>query len=176
MAIIGGYNEAKLRLAQEYRDRLSKINEDGEKSQLETVLSGSGEILSAMGAFSEKALRVSKAFAAAEALVSTYKGAAKALEKGVFGFAEAAAVIAKGIGFVAAIRGISSSGSSGGVGGGGSRGSATVAQSAAPATPQTVLISGLDPNALFTGEQLSRLFENFYKENDNRGKVFVVAR
>jgi hypothetical protein len=43
-------------------------------------------------------------------------------------------------------------------------------------TAQTVYISGLDPNALFTGEQLANLFDSFYKENDNRGKVFVVAR
>lgn len=177
LQIIGGYNEAKLRLAKEYQDRLAKINEEGKTSQLETVLSGSAEILGAMGAFSDKALRISKAFAAAEALVSTYRGAAKELEKGVIGFGTAAAVIARGIAFVAAIKNISSSGSGGSIGsGGGGRGSATVAPTSAASTPQTVFIDSIDPKSLYSGETLINLFEAFYDENDRRGKVFVVAR
>lgn len=174
LQIIGGYNEAKLRLAQEYQDKLAAINGQGNKSQLETFLSGTGEILGAMGAFNDKALRISKAFAAAEALVSTYQGAAAELKKGVFGFATAAAVIAKGLGFVAAIRGISSSG--GGSVGGGGRGSATVPAAAQAATPQTVFIDSIDPDNLYSGQSLINLFEAFYDENDRRGKVFVVAR
>ena len=67
-------------------------------------------------------MKVSKAFAAAEAFVSAYQGAAAALKKGALGFPEAAAVIAKGIGFVAAIKGVNENGGGGGgsVGGGGS--------------------------------------------------------
>lgn len=178
LQIIGGYNEAKLRLAEEYQQRLKAINEDGKASQLETVLSGSAQILGAMGAFSDKALRISKAFAAAEALVSTYKGAAKELEKGVIGFGTAAALIARGLAFVAAIKGVSSSGNAPSVSGGGStRGSATVAPTTAAApTPQTVFIDSIDPKSLYSGETLINLFEAFYNENDKRGKVFVVAR
>lgn len=178
LSIIGGYNEAKLRLAEEYQQRLKAINEEGKASQLETVLSGSAQILGAMGAFSDKALRISKAFAAAEALVSTYKGAAKELEKGVIGFGTAAALIAKGLAFVAAIRGVSSSGNAPSVSSGGSaRGSATVAPTTAAApTPQTVFIDSIDPKSLYSGETLINLFEAFYNENDKRGKVFVVAR
>lgn len=113
---LGGHNEARLRLEKEYQDRLAQIKEAGNANSLQSVLSGSAEILGAMGAFNDKALKVSRAFAAAEALISTYRGAAKELEKGTFGFATAAAVIAKGLAFVGAIRNINAS-SSGGFGG-----------------------------------------------------------
>jgi len=83
-------------------------------------------------------------------------------------------VLATGMGFVNAIKSGSSSG--GGGGGGGSRGTSTAPQTTQNATPQTVYLQGLDRNALFSGEMLSDFFEQFYSENDKRGKVFVVAR
>lgn len=176
LAIIGGRHEAELRLEEEHQKRLAGIKEAGNKSMLETTLSGAGEILSALGAFNDKALRISKVFAAAEALVSTYQGAAAELKKGVLGFGTAAAVIAKGIGFVAAIKGVSSSGTTSGTSSGGGRGSATVPTTTAQATPQTVYIDSISPENLYTGQTLINLFEAFYSENDRRGKVFVVGK
>jgi len=131
LEILGGYNEAKLRLEKEYQDRLGKIKEAGNKNQLQETLSGGAQILSALGETNEKALKISKAFAAAEAFVSVMKGAAKEMEKGIIGFGTAAAVVAKGISFVSAIRGVSASSAGGFAGGvGGFAGAA-----AAPAAP-----------------------------------------
>jgi hypothetical protein len=106
------YREQRERLEEEHQNRLAAIREMGNRWGVEAALSGGAEILNAMGQTNKKALKVAQAFAAAEALVSTYKGAAKALEKGAFGFAEAAAVIAKGLSFVAAIRGVKAGGAS----------------------------------------------------------------
>lgn len=100
------YRLERERLEQEHQDRMARIKELANQASLQGVLGAGADILGAMGAFNEKALKISQAFAAAEAFVSTYKGAAKEMEKGVLGFATAAAVIAKGIAFVAAIKGV----------------------------------------------------------------------
>ena len=100
----------------------AESRQDGADFSVKAALSGGAEVLGAMGAFNKKALRISKAFAAAEAFVSAYQGAAAALKKGALGFPEAAAVIAKGIGFVAAIKSVNENGG-GTAGGGGGRGS-----------------------------------------------------
>lgn len=71
-----------------------------------------------LGTTNKKALKLSQQFAAAEAWISTLKGAAKALEQGTFGFAQAAAIIAKGAAFVSAIKG-TSEGNTGNAGGSG---------------------------------------------------------
>ncbi len=176
LAIVGGKNAAMIRLEEELQEKLKGIKEAGSKSQLETYLSGGAEILGALGSFNDKALKISKAFAAAEALVSTYQGAAAELKKGTFGFATAAAVIAKGIGFVAAIKGINSGGTSSGSGGGSSGASTSTISTSAAETPQTVYIDSIDPEALYSGATLVNLFDAFYGENDRRGKVFIVGR
>lgn len=114
------YRALRERLEQEHNERLGRIREMGNQWGVEAALSGGAEILNAVGQTNKKALRMAKVFSAAQALISTYQGAAKELDKGVLGFATAAAVIAKGISFVAAIRGVSESGSGSAGGGGGS--------------------------------------------------------
>lgn len=158
---LGGHAEAKLRLEEEYQERLNRIKEMGQKADLQTVLSGGAEILGALGAFNEKALKTSQAFAAAEAFVSTMKGAAKELEKGTFGFATAAAVIAKGLGFVAAIQGVTSS-SSGAVSGVGGAGGAAAGGAQAQPSVQTQrvdlnIVGGTDRDRLVAREVISVL-------------------
>lgn len=124
-----GYREQRERLEAEHQERMKRIRDMGSEAGISSVLKGGEGILSAMGAFSKKSLAMAKVFAAADALVSTYQGAAAELKKGTFGFASAAAVIAKGLAFVAAIRGVNASG--GGGGGGGSASSVAAAQPAA---------------------------------------------
>jgi hypothetical protein len=63
-----------------------------------------------------------------------------------------------------------------GSGGGAAGRTANAPRESREVTPQRVLIQGLEPSALYTGEQLQNLFEAFYNENDNRGKVFVVSQ
>jgi hypothetical protein len=135
-----------------------------------------GELASAAQAGGDKFNKIYKTFAIAEAVVTGYKAAVSAWEKGmtIGGPPVAAAYTALSLAKTGALIAGMKSGGSGG--GGSSRGSVGRVQSTAALSPQTVYVSGLAPDALFTGEMLSNLFENFYQENDNRGKVFVVAR
>ncbi|MDZ7904597.1 MAG: hypothetical protein U5N55_01525 [Cypionkella sp.] len=131
------HKEAMLALESEYHERIAAIKEQGNQWSVKSVLDGGAEIFGAMGAINKKFLKAQSVFSAASALISTYQGAAKELEKGTFGFATAAAVIAKGIGFVAAIKGASSGGSSGGGGGGGGGGyTASSVVGVAPVAPK----------------------------------------
>lgn len=131
---IGGRHAAIERLEAEHRARMRGIEEEGEKGTLETMLGYGAQMLTGLGAINKKALKIGQAFAAAEAWVSTLKGAAKELEKGTFGFASAALVISKGAAFVAAIKGVSESGGSGSVGKGASTSTAPASASTPPAT------------------------------------------
>ena len=107
---------------QQHADKMQAI--DG--ARYGTALGKASAFFGAFGAISEKALKVSQAFAAADAWISTLQGAARELRHGTFGFASAMAVIAKGAAFVAAIKGVSPKG------GGGSVGSASGGATAAP--------------------------------------------
>lgn len=125
---LGGKHAAIERLEAEHQDRMAEIKEEANRFSLEMALGAGADVLSAMGSFNKKALRISQAFAAAEALVSTYQGAAAELRNGTLGFARAAAVLAKGLAFVGAIKGINEGG------GGAARGGGATA-AAAPVLP-----------------------------------------
>lgn len=167
---LGGHNEAKLRLEEEYQRRKAEIQEATNANSVEGILSGGAQILQAMGQNNKKALKVSQAFAAAEALISTYKGAAKELEKGTFGFATAAAVISKGIAFVSAIRSVNAS--TGASGGGASAGSTATA--AAPA-PLEVRLSGISADTIISGADLGGLLDRLNEEAGDRGTRLTIA-
>lgn len=126
------FNELERRIQKEHQEKMLDLEYKHRAERLQAVLGGGQAILQEMGAFNDKALKLSQVFGAGQALVSTYIGAAKELEKGALGFATAAAVIAKGIGFVAAINNVSASsgGGAAAVGGGGVGGTAT------PSAPQ----------------------------------------
>lgn len=122
------YQKAEQMLAADHNAKMRALNQQ----RVQDTLSASSEMFQQLAAVTssggEKIMRISQGLAAAQALISTYQGAAKELEKGTFGFATAAAVIAKGLGFVAAIRGASSSSAGGApsvaVGGGAAGGTA----------------------------------------------------
>jgi hypothetical protein len=120
------YMDARERLEQEHQDRLAQIRELANQGALSSVLSAGEEILGALGATNKKALRVAKVFGAAQARISAYQGAAEALKLPFpKNLAAAATVLAKGIGFVQAIKGVNEGGTtSGGRGGGAATGGA----------------------------------------------------
>lgn len=118
LAALGGKHEAMERLEEEHQRRLQGIRDMGNQWGVEAALAGGAEILGAMGAFNKKALKAASIFSAAQALISTYQGAAAELKKGTFGFASAAAVIAKGLAFVGAIKSAGSGAGGGAVAGG----------------------------------------------------------
>lgn len=175
LAIIGGRNEARLRLEQEYQEKLRGIRDAGNAGALgdaEIFFQGMADIAAAGGDRTVKAMRI---FSAAQALINSYVAFTEVLKDPSFigrpwaRFGAAASALSSGLAAVAAIKG----------GGGGSisRGSATVASpSAAAPSPQTVYIDSLEPDSLYSGQTLINLFDAFYNENDRRGKVFVIAR
>lgn len=165
-------NMAKLRLEEEYQERMAQIKDAEQQFNLETALSGGAQILGAMGSFNKKALKVQSVFAAASALISTYKGAAKELEKGTFGFATAAAVIAKGMAFVGAIKSASSGSSS--VGGGASS-APTVSDSGSGSAPQDVQIALTGSFANIVGPMMDEIIKNLQKESKNGVNITGVS-
>jgi hypothetical protein len=177
LAIIGGANEAKLRLQEEYYERLRKIDEDAGNSRLaltQNILGGIADIAAASGGKMEKA---SRAFAAAEALINVYRAQAQVLaDPKLSFFQKIPAMLAVGAAGMRVVQAIRSGSSTSGASGGGSRGSASVASTASAPAPQTVFIDSIEPEALYSGETLINLFDAFYNENDKRGKVFVVNR
>lgn len=173
---LGGRNEAKLRLEEEYLQRLSQIRELGNRAALTSVLGAGEEILSALGGMNAKALRIAKVFGAAQALISTYQGAAAALKLPFpYNLSAAAAIIAKGLGFVAAIKGVNSSGGGGGAGGGGG-GTSSVAPAAAGPSPLDIRISGLDPNQFYSGGAVGKLLDALTQEAGDRGFKLVYTK
>jgi hypothetical protein len=164
------YREQRERLEEEHQRRIQALREMGNQWGVEAALAGGAEILNAMGQTNQKALKVAKAFAAAEALVSTYKGAAKALEKGAFGFAEAAAVIAKGIGFVNAIKG-ASAGGGGAVGAGGT--GAAASGPAGGGVSQNVAIQ-LVGGDMFNRSQVVTLINKINEAVEGGAKLRIV--
>lgn len=105
------YLEARTRMEAEYARRSNDIEKLRGDNNFQIVSKGLNEILGAAAQGNDKIMRAQKIFAAGTALIDTFQGAARELRKGTLGFASAAAVIAKGFGFVAAIKGTGSGGS-----------------------------------------------------------------
>jgi hypothetical protein len=162
------------RLEKEHQDRLSKIKELGAMAGLNTVLGAGAEILNAMGSNSKKALRIAKVFGAAQALIGALQGASEALKLPFPGnLAAAATVLAKGMGFVAAIKGVNESGGAAASSGGGSTGGASSAATAAPAQqPATTFAFTLQNDPMGFGESFARqLIDQLNSTQRNGGQI-----
>jgi hypothetical protein len=177
------YNELERELTEKHNQVVAEIDAKRRFQTLQEMGTFFGAMANLAQAGGQKYIKVARVLGATEALINTFIAQSQVLRDPNLGFfgkmAAYAAIGAAGLGLVASLRSGSDSASAAGGGGGGGmpKGSATVASNTGtPGPAQTVYISGLDPNALFTGEQLANLFDSFYKENDNRGKVFVVAR
>lgn len=178
---IGGHAEAKLRIEQEYREKLLGIIGESTNRERDMVFDSGITILNALGQFNDKALKIAKVASAAKALINTYEGASEALKLPFpMNLAAAAKIIATGLGFVSSIKSVTSSGSvSGGSSSGGSVPSgsdAPISSTSSDAGPQRVIIEGITEDSLITGKMLVEIFDAFYEENSNRGYIFEVAR
>jgi hypothetical protein len=173
--LLGGHTEAKLRIEEEYQNRLDALRKESRQQTLSETSSLFGALANIASVGGQKTVKAVATFQAIEGTINAYGAAIKALNTPGIGlagrFAAYASVLAAGLKGVAAIR------SAGGVGGGGG-GAASVAPipAAASAAPQRVVIEGIDRDSLISGEQLSRLFDRLYEENNERGVVFSVAR
>jgi hypothetical protein len=157
---------------------LTDIELKTQQAKVSAVAGGIQDVLNAAANGNQKLLKVARVVGAAEALINTYRAAAQTLANPTIPFyakfAAAASVVASGLGMVNAIK----SGSQASVSGSGAAPSGADAEipTQATAAPQRVIIEGIDRNSLISGEQLSNIFEALYKENENRGFVFEVAR
>lgn len=127
LEVLGGHNEARLRLEEEYQERLKGIRDSSNSTALGDAGKFFGEMASAFGRGNDKMLKIAKVFGAAQALISAYQGAAEALKLPYpQNLAAYAQVLAQGLSAVSAIRGVSASG------GGGSGGAGAAPAAAAP--------------------------------------------
>lgn len=171
------YMDQRERLEKEHQARISRIKELGAASDMNILLGAGKEVLQAMGSHNKKALKVAQVFGAAQALISAYQGAAEALKLPFpQNIAAAATVLAKGIGFVSAIKGVNaSSGSSGGSnGGGGSSAASAPAQAPAQQNVQTLNFSVVnDPFGI--SDRVVRQIVGAINESQRNGSNLIRA-
>lgn len=151
--------------------------------QLMAAWGAGTDMLAAAGTMNDKLAKAGRISGAAQALVATYVGAAEALKLGwPLGFAAAGAVMAKGLGLVAAIR-------SGGKGGGGGGGvpaltapsvipGTTIAPTPGTVTPSpiggTLTVRGISAGSLISGEVVQTLVRELLEYQRRGGQVVLV--
>ncbi|PIY28404.1 MAG: hypothetical protein COZ09_10165 [Comamonadaceae bacterium CG_4_10_14_3_um_filter_60_42] len=151
------FMEQRERLEQEHQERLQGIREIGSESALQTIVGTGAQILNSMGQTNKKALKVAKVFGIAQALISTYQGAAEALKlpypTNLFA---AAKVLATGFGFVNSIKSVNENS---GASGKGAAGGAGAAQSSIVDTQRVDIniIGGTDRDRTVAQEVISAL-------------------
>ena len=178
------YADMTLELEGRKNKELSDIELKTQQQKVSIVAGGIQNVLNAAANGNERLLKAARVFGAAEALINSYRAASQALADPTLPFyvkfGAAASVLAAGFGMVNAIKGGGSSKSmSGGLSGGGATSRPSGAEASVPtqSAPQAqrVLIKGLGPKDLLTGEMLQELFDKLYDENQERGAVFMVS-
>lgn len=159
------YNEASRRLAEEHAAALAQIQQTRLANDLTAAHSFFGSMASAAQSGGKKMIKVAKAMSAAQAIIATIQAAVHAMNDPtavtpIQKFANYAAVFAKGMSAVAAIKGVSESGGGGGgknSGGGAGAGAARASASAAP-TPTTTFQFTMMNDPMGFGEKFARQF------------------
>jgi len=107
------------------------------------------------------------------AFIDTMAGAARELRKGTFGFATAAAVIARGMAFIGAINSTSTKGrGAGGSMSSGGSGAASQSQAAQQQAPTTTFQFTLQNDPMGFGEQFARqMVEQLNEAQRNGGQI-----
>lgn len=177
------YQTMERDLTARHQEELANI----EKVRQTTQIKDAGTFFGGMAAIAqvggEKTAKAVRLFSAAQAITNSYLAFTQVLSDPSFigrpwaRFGAASAALASGLAAVASIRSGGGGSLSGGGGSGGNKpASVEASTSTQAATPLSVMIQGIKPTDIFTGEQLSTLFDSLYKENRNRGMVFQVAR
>ena len=166
---IGGRNEAKLRLEQQYQERLRELRSGYEGTALQQASTFFGEMADAMQGGNEKMLKAARIFGAAQSLINSYIAYTEVLKDPLLPwFARipaAAGVLAAGMNMVNAIKG-------GGKGGAAASASKATTPAMQQASPVNVSIQGVNPASLYTGQQMIDLTTAVQKELKNRGVLF----
>jgi hypothetical protein len=162
--------EDRLRLEQEYRDKVDALTVRGAEREKKSTQEAASAALSSLSTVFKK----SKGIRVAMAIMDTYAGATRALKDyaAPYSYAVAASVVAAGLANVASIMSASSSGGSGGGGGGGA-----AAAGAAPAAeaPTTTFQFNLRGDSGGFGESMLRdLVEQINSTQRNGGRFIGV--
>ena len=168
LAELGGQNEAKLRLEQEYQERLNGLRDGYNGAALDQTQQFFGDMASALAGGNAKLAAIGQAFASVEALINAYRAFNQVLaDPSLPWFAKipaAAGVLAAGLKTVQSIKSMSGGGSSGGGSGGGS----TATPSAAPSTPtaqQRAIIQVQGGRSRFTIEEINDIIASIQQES-----------
>jgi len=186
LALLQAHGINKASIEEEYKNRVQAIKAMERTETLNNYASLFGALGSLMGSEGRKMLKVQAAISGAATMINAYEAASKAAAKAPDPITAAsvwAGFVAKGIATVAKIKSLGSGGSPSGSAGGSISGGASTSSpsSQSMATPQAapqaqrVLIKGLGPKDLLTGEMLQELFDKLYDENQERGAVFMVS-
>lgn len=179
LEILGGHANAKFLIEREYEEKVRALKvakTQQTTSAISGILTGFAGL---MDSNNKKQFEQQKKFQIAAAVVDGYSAAVSAWDKGMKlgGPALAAAFTAGSLLKTGGlIKSISSAQYGGGAGGVSASGAAATVPAASAPSAQRVIVEGLDRNSLYSGEQLSNIFEALYKENKDRGFVFEVAR
>jgi hypothetical protein len=159
------YNALMEQAQSQHADKMTAIDAYRYGTDLQKADQFLGDMASAFQSGNEDMLRISKAFGAAQALVSAFTGAAEALKlpfpQNLAAFAK---VLATGLGAVQSIKGVTPGG------GGASAAGAVASASAAPAAaPLDVRLSGMSADEFISGASLESLFDRLQDEAGDRG-------
>jgi len=159
------YNALMEQAQSQHADKMTAIDAYRYGTDLQKADQFLGDMASAFQSGNEDMLRISKAFGAAQALVSAFTGAAEALKlpfpENLAAFAK---VLATGLGAVQSIKGVTPGG------GGASAAGAVASAAAAPsAAPLDVRLSGMSADEFISGASIQSLFDRLQDEAGDRG-------
>ncbi len=168
---LGGHAEAKLRIEQEYQERLSALRQAEQAQTLSSYGTLFGNLATTFQSGSGKLLKLSKAFSVAQGLINSYRAYTEVLaDPSLIGrpflrTALAASTLASGLAQVANIQGVSDSG------GGSAAGGGAAATPSVPATQNVVLdLRNASPD---TAQQVGGLVE-LLNEAGRQGYVLDI--
>jgi hypothetical protein len=157
----------------EHQAAMTQIDAYAYGNNVDKLAAFMGDAASVLAEGNEDMLKISRAFAAAQALISTLQGAAKELEKGTFGFAQAAAVIAKGMSFITAINGVTAGSASAGTAAAADTTGTTSAGTAAATTSAQVAIQ-LSGGDMFSRDQVISLINSINEAVEDGAELRLV--
>ena len=183
LEIEGGFDQQLLDLKQNHEDALGKLEQDAldkrlsmeqqaAQARLASLQGALSTVSSLMNSENRKMFEIGKAAAIAQSIINTYQGVSEAWKLGpILGPPLAALVATAGFANVANIR-KQSFGGGGGAAGVAGAGTAGLASAQTPGVgiqgnqqqSQTMFVQGINPTAIFTGEQLVSII-NTAQEN-----------
>ena len=176
LAILGGHNEARLRLEEEYQNRLRDVQDRERQVRMEGISGALGDASALMTTGSKKLFNIGKAAAIADATISGYDAAVSAWAKGmkVGGPPVAAAFTAASLARTGAlIAGIAST-SFGGGGGSVGPGPSVAAAANVNSSPRVALQLIGSETATFNAGQIRTLINAINEETESGAIVRLV--